>query len=420
MMKLLLLCVVLAGVSLESQAHGWKGCKLYGKAPAKSSCCSGRSNNCCRDLASGTCYCNRRYTHSYCFVSSKSDNFVPVKASGDVSQCCGTLKQRSFTLCFGFNRCQVYKKTYQYWPTKLEQNGLCKRNPAVSWDHQYNSLPQIGGCTCKPEATSCLDSNVASTTTTTMIPTTTPVPVCPKPPVAITSRVLGGNAVGDSCSVDGIIKFNVGNTQICNGIMGFNPKTQSNQVYITDFCLGLLKAVSAAQQITAVGLYNSVPFEINQATTATSLGNSISLTAPPLGVVPKARCKTTACVYNPSTMSNLIDLNSCYIASYGYDYQLSGSTFNSGTVNKVDVTPNGSCKTTAVTPNAKCFTAVDSKVRGCWGDNGAPVFCTLTSTKETVLYGMVDVTGQAPEALTGSKVPDLCVDSNEFHVLPIA
>ncbi|XP_076458114.1 uncharacterized protein LOC143291873 [Babylonia areolata] len=359
---------------------------------------------------------------------------LPTPPSGyhlaEVAGCCGQLWVRTYNVnCYLFT-CQR-RSYYEYRPTTRERTGLCRRCPSVPYNRLLSYRPSPGPCYCKKEATGCfiptttkatVTTTTTKTTTTTTTPTTTNQPrVCPVPPPAAFGRMLGGTPVADSCAVDGIVNFHVGSTQVCNGVLGYNPTTKSNQLFITDFCLAFMKGIIQTQSLSAYGDYNGVQFPITQQTASTPVGNAISTIAPPIGVLPQSRCKTAACLYNKNTMSSIIDFKTCYIASYGYDKKLSdGAIINTGTLKIVNVTKQTTCTTPVSNPAAQCFVATDSNVRGCWGDNGAPVYCRLSITKEPVLYGKVDVIGQPPKQLVGVAPTNMCSTNNEFRVIPLS
>ncbi|XP_076458119.1 uncharacterized protein LOC143291878 [Babylonia areolata] len=401
-MKLLLLCAVLVTVSFQG---GWAQCSLFGKVPAQMRCCSRNDGNCCAYGPIGPCFCNIYSADSTCF------GFYPVTAD-NTTHCCGHLKHQEFES----------QESYEYIPSDFEKTRVCRRNPSMTWNTPQSTspMPPLGPCSCKKEATSCFAPTTHATTATTATTTTKPPPICPAPSSDAFTRTLGGSLVVDSCTVDGLVNFRVGPTQVCNGVLGYNPTTQSNQLFITDFCLAFMKGVMQTQSIPAYGVYNAVAFPITQQTVSTPVGNQISAVALPTGILPKSRCKTAACLYNKNAMSSIIDFSSCYIASYGYDEKLSQTVVNTGTLKIVNVTKETTCTSHPVTSAAQCFIATDPNVHGCWGDNGAPVFCRLSLTNEAVLYGLVDVIGQPPKQLTGVFPKDICASSNEFHVMPVS
>ncbi|XP_076458118.1 uncharacterized protein LOC143291877 [Babylonia areolata] len=442
-MKLLLLCAVLVTVSYRG---GWAQCNFFGKIPASDdTCCSTNNTDCCRFSTGGPCFCNIYSANQSCF------GFYNVTAP-DVSQCCGTLQLKKFYTQVGNI---LIKESYEYLPTNNEKAGLCRRNPSIAWNtpQSYEPNPLPGPCSCQKKVTACFapttttqtttttttptvtttttrttatattTTPTATTTTTTATTTTTkPPPVCPVPPAAAFARVLGGTPVKDSCTVDGIVDFFVGSTQACNGVLAYDPNTKSNRLLITDFCLQTMKGYLPTQSV-AYGLYNGATIQITQQTASAPIGNFISAIKLPTGILPKATCKTAACVYDKTTMSSIIDFKSCYFASYGYDQKLGNAVINTGALKIVNVTKQttSTCTTPILNPAGQCFVAKDGTVRGCWGDAGAPVFCRLTITNEPVLYGMLDSVGQPPKQLTGATSSSgECSSTTEFSVVPVS
>ncbi|XP_076458268.1 uncharacterized protein LOC143291998 [Babylonia areolata] len=182
-----------------------------------------------------------------------------------------------------------------------------------------------------------------------------------------------------------------------------------------------MKGLVRIRSLNAYGVFGSPAFPITTTTNFTTVAKKLVSIELPTYIKPTCQA---ACLYNKATMSSIINFKTCYIVSCGYDQKL-GTTgtavINSGTCNVVNVTKETSCTGKPPLSGAQCFKASDTNVKGCWGDSGAPVFCHLSIANEAVVYGLVDLTGQPPNELTGATIPtNRCNTNNEFFVIPLS